>query len=187
MTLNTMSLQETEVTLNSSSRQLLSSNNARVKLTSSKPQIPTKRSIEHNSKHKTQQDTKIPLNRQVKPIGKSGLTADIRTADSMQFVIDNANQDNKKGKNFFAMDEENMISMALQENEPFKFMAKITRDEELFMEFISNMSYRGTYQLLESMRMIVRDYEANIYSMVKMKRMLTGVSKIAGASDTLVL
>lgn len=100
--------------------------------------------------------------------------------------MDNANQDNKKGKNFFALDEGETITSSLKENDSFKFLSKIAKDEGLFSDFINNMNYRGTYQLLESIRIIVRDYEANIFSLIKMKRMLTGVSKIAGASDTLV-
>lgn len=107
-------------------------------------------------------------------------------ADSVQYMMDTANQDTRKGKNFFALDENETVNSSLRENDSFKFLSKITKDEGLFSEFINNINYRGTYQMLESIRIIVRDYEANIFSLIKMKRMLTGVSKIAGASDTLV-
>lgn len=179
--LTNLSAQDLETTFASTQKAALSNNQR--KLPSSRPQ--TKRPAEQATKTKNQNEQKIPQNRQVKPIGSQNLL-DIRVADSMQFMIDNANQDNKKGKNFFALDEDETITSSLKENESFKFLSKITRDEGLFSDFISNLNYRGTYQLLESIRLIVRDYEANIFSLIKMKRMLTGVSKIAGASDTLV-
>jgi hypothetical protein len=78
----------------------------------------------------------------------------MRVADSAQFVLDGVNQDSKKNKNFFALDEEETISSSLRENEALKFLVKITKDENAFGDFINNINYRGTYTLLESIRMI---------------------------------
>ena len=109
----------------------------------------------------------------------------------MQFLIDGVNQENKNNKNFFTLDE-NLLLISLKENEALKFLTKVSKEETLFSQFISNINYRGMYQLYESTKTISvglahqRDFESNVSALVKLKRMLNGVSKIAGASDTLV-
>ena len=72
----------------------------------------------------------------------------------MQFLVDGANQDNKKGRNFFSLDEGETITSSLKNNESFKFLTKISKEESLFADFVNNINYRGTYQMLESIRII---------------------------------
>lgn len=139
---------DTETTLGSQWRpQLPLSRNKieRSKMTAKKPT--------DTNRIKTHVESKIPVNRVVKPIGILE-SLDIRVADSMQFMIDNVNQDNKKGKNFFALDEDATISSSLKENESFKFLVKVTKEENIFTELVANINYRGTYQMFESIRMI---------------------------------
>lgn len=71
----------------------------------------------------------------------------------MQFLIDGVNQENKNNKNFFTLDE-NLLLISLKENEALKFLAKVSKEETLFSQFISNINYRGMYQLYESTKTI---------------------------------
>lgn len=71
----------------------------------------------------------------------------------MQFLIDGVNQENKNNKNFFTLDE-NLLLISLKENEALKFLTKVSKEETLFSQFISNINYRGMYQLYESTKTI---------------------------------
>ena len=169
-------VQTQHLTTSSDSMEQLSKDRLLTAPSSRKQKLVLKRATDTNQK-KAVQESKIPLNRQVKPI-------DIRVADSVQFLVDNVNQEDGKNKNFFTLDEK-VVLESLKENESLKFLNKLTKEENTFKEFIEGINYRGTYQLYESVKMISKDYESNISALIKLKRMLTGVSKIAGASDTL--
>lgn len=78
----------------------------------------------------------------------------MRVADTMQIVVEKANQDSKKGRNIFVLDEDQTITSSLKDNESFKFLIKVTKEERLFDDFIRGISDRGTYQLLDSIRYI---------------------------------
>lgn len=72
----------------------------------------------------------------------------------MQIVVEKANQDSKKGKNIFVLEEDEAITTSLKDNDSFKFLVKISRDERTFDDFIRGISDRGTYQLLDSIRYV---------------------------------
>lgn len=68
-------------------------------------------------------------------------------------MIDNVIDKNNNAKNFFSLDEKDAQAV-LNDNESLKFLSKITKEEVIFKEFVSNINYRGLYQLFESTRSI---------------------------------
>ena len=52
-------------------------------------------------------------------------------ADSVQFLVDGVNEDTRKNKNFFAVEEKDVVA-SLKENETLKFLVKVTHDETTF-------------------------------------------------------
>lgn len=130
-----------------------------------------------DAKNRNTADPKIPQNKVHKPI-------DHTVTDPVQVMLENVNQEDRNSKNFFTLDENSALS-SLKENESVKFLGKVVRDETDFAEFLTNLNYRGRYLLMTHVRLLLRDFDVNISALLKLKRMLNGVSKIAGASDTI--
>lgn len=81
-------------------------------------------------------------------------------ADSVQFLVDGVNEDTRKNKNFFAVEEKEVVA-SLKENETLKFLVKVTNDEVTFNEFVRNINVRGIYQLYENIRTLAVDQRVN--------------------------
>lgn len=130
-----------------------------------------------DAKNRNPAESKIPQNQVHKPI-------DHTVTDPVQVLMENVNQDDRHSKNFFTLDETSALS-SLRENESVRFLGKVVKDETDFAEFLANLNYRGRYLLMTHIRLLLRDFDVNISALLKLKRMLNGVSKIAGASDTI--
>ena len=65
-------------------------------------------------------------------------------ADPVQFLIDGVNEDTRKNKNFFAVDEKDVLA-SFKENETLRFLTKVTQEETTFSEFVRNINARGIY------------------------------------------
>jgi putative methionine-R-sulfoxide reductase with GAF domain len=77
------------------------------------------------------------------------------------------------------------MANAMKESESIKFLDKVTQEESHFDNFIAKINYRETYQLLESIKFLIREHNKNTSNLLTAKRMITGVRNIVAAPDTL--